>query len=559
MKKRHVGKGKTKAQLLAELQEVRAQLAEFQQIADSSARTDQETQKTLLFQKTLLECHSEASPDGILIVSEQKQWLFFNQKFLEMWQIPDEIMKSRSREKALLWAMSRFADPEKFKARLEHLYNHPNESSYDEIATKDGKYFERFSSPAVDKEGIHYGRIFYFRDVTERKQVAAEKLKLEAHLRSIQRLDTMGTLAAGVAHDFNNILTPIMASAELALSGMNESDPQWKNLETILGGARRARDLVQQILLFSRQAEQQFIAVSLREVVDEALKLLRPVIPATTEIVTELEKSCPNVMADPSQIHQVIVNLCTNAWQSMEKKSGVIKIELQEVAVDKQTASVHQNLHEGQYASLKVSDNGVGMNPATLERIFEPYFTTRAIHEGVGLGLSVVHGIVHTHKGEVLVSSKPGEGSIFQVLLPILEQQEEKPRNTPAVDNLSGRERILVVDDDEMVLDSVGRMLAAFDYRVELCASAAEAIGIFKQAPADFNLVITDLTMPNTTGLQLAQRLRKLRGDIPIVIMSGYSQSLTRAMQEEYAIIKVLAKPMQMNELLSTIRLVLDG
>ena len=394
-------------------------------------------------------------------------------------------------------------------------------------------------------------------DITERKQAEEEKTKLETQLRRAQKLETIGTLAGGIAHDFNNILAPIMGYTDMALLNLEKTHPIYNDLKNVLKGAFRAKDLVEQILLFSKQAEKERKPLILQSLVKEALKLLRPSIPSTIEIRQRLDDSCGKVRADASQIHQVIVNLCTNAWQAMEEEGGTLTLELNQKKVDATTATLHPNLKEAEYACLSIIDTGPGMDEETLDRIFEPFFTTKAVDKGTGLGLSVVHGIVLSHQGDILVFSEPGKGSTFHVYLPTLKSEEEVIE-AKSIELTGGTEYLMIVDDEPDIAEMVKRMLDNFGYKANVYKTALAALKAFKQQPDKYDLLVSDLTMPQMTGLDLANQLHKEDPEFPIMIMTGFGDKLTAATQKKYGIKQVIRKPIVIKELAVAVRKVLD-
>ncbi len=425
---------------------------------------------------------------------------------------------------------------------------------------KDGRtgFYELMVEPLFNTIGEIVGVNCLSIDITERKRAEEEKAKLEEQARRSKRLETIGTLAGGIAHDFNNILTPILGYADMALSDPSLSNLLREDLEHILRGATRAKDLVEQILLFSRKTEKERQPLRLHLIVKEAQKLLRPSIPTTIEIRQRIDASCDKILADATQMHEVVVNLCTNAWQAMEAKGGTLTIELKQVKVNAATAKVHSQLNEQEYVRLSVSDTGTGMDDATLERLFEPFFTTKAVDKGTGMGLAVVHGIVASHHGDIHVDSEPGKGSTFQVYLPTVSaaQAEAFKKGPGAIQG--GHESILVVDDELVVAKVVKRMLERLGYEVEVCNSSIEALKTFRQQPDKYDLMISDLTMPDMTGLVLAEELRKIRPKFSTIIMTGYGEGLPEDSLEHYGIQEVIGKPIIIRELAGGIRNVLD-
>jgi signal transduction histidine kinase/CheY-like chemotaxis protein len=387
-------------------------------------------------------------------------------------------------------------------------------------------------------------------DVTDRVKSEEEKKLLEHGIRSKQRLETIGTLAGGIAHDFNNILVPILGYAELAVSTLPHETPLYEYSVEIMKAAERAKNLVSQILIFSRPEESNLVPVPVQSLLNEAPKLLRPSIPATINIKPIIDDSCRNVLADSSQIHQIIVNLCTNAFYAMKDTDGTLTIELHEVH-DKSMYHVLCN-SDAEYLMLSVSDTGTGMDEATMERIYEPFFTTKPVNDGTGLGLSVVHGIVKSCKGEITVESKKGKGSTFRVFLPVVEAKAEgiKILSNP----VKGKGRVLFVDDEPATVKFIFTMLSKLGYNTETTNSPVEALKLFKRNPAHFDLIITDLTMPGMTGIELARKIHEKNPDLPIILMTGYGKDIDYATPpENYGIRRILKKPVKINMLASTI------
>lgn len=395
------------------------------------------------------------------------------------------------------------------------------------------------------------------RDITEKKQAAEEKERLEAQLRQAQKLETIGTLAGGIAHDFNNILTPIFGYITLAQMDVPLESPARAKLEHVEKAANRAKDLVQQILVFSRQVEQERRPVQIHLVIKEALKLLQASLPSTIEMRQNVDPRSGMVLADPTHIHQVLMNLCTNAYSAMRESGGVLEVNLGPIEVDAEFARLHPNLQEGPHIQLTVSDTGHGMDRETVDRIFEPFFTTKEIGEGTGLGLSVVHGIVVSHSGEITVYSEPGEGTTFHVYLPRLDSgAEQEVQKAETI--LEGSERILFIDDEEEIAQMGKEMLESFGYDVTIKTVSADALEEFSAHPDDFDLVITDQTMPRMTGVELAGELMSIRPDIPMILTSGFSETIIAEKSKELGIREFVLKPFVASDLSRTIRRVLD-
>jgi PAS domain S-box-containing protein len=402
------------------------------------------------------------------------------------------------------------------------------------------------ATPVRDKSGRVVNFVAVCRDVTTER-------KIEDHLRQSQKLDAIGTLAGGIAHDFNNILQPLLGYAELARQFL-KTDPDAVDgyLENILSGGLRARDLVSQILAFARRAEQERRPVVLQPLVRETMQFLRASIPSSIEIRQAIEAESTGVLADATQLNQVLVNLCTNAAHAM-KGGGVLTVRLAEVEVDEEVASALPGLRTGPYALLSVADTGTGMTPEVKARIFEPFFTTKAKGEGTGLGLSVVHGIVQNHEGVVSVRSVEGQGSTFDIYLPRIEIAEEAgARGAEALPR--GSESVLFVDDEPMIRDLASESLSLLGYRVVTAVNGADALARFQAAPDAFDIVVTDYTMPDMNGIALAEKLVGIRPGLPIVLCSGFMPALTPAGVKGDNIRRFLMKPLTMRELGTAIR-----
>jgi PAS domain S-box-containing protein len=391
------------------------------------------------------------------------------------------------------------------------------------------------------------------RDISELKSAQQEREQLKTQLIQAQKMEAIGTLAGGIAHDFNNILGAIIGYAEMALYDTRQDSMEHYNIDQVLKAGHRAKDLVKQILAFSRKSEQNKQIISLAPVVKEALALLRASLPTTIEIRQHIESNLDAIYADPSQIHQVMMNLCTNAGHAMADTAGILSVSLQNVDLAPKAAALYSDLSAGPYVKLSISDTGHGMDAATLERIFDPYFTTKSQDKGTGMGLAVVHGIVKGHGGSIQVDSTPGKGSRFNILFPIMEKQTIS--ETEELNALpTGRECILLVDDEDSLIDLGKNMLLKLGYQVETWIRPIDALDAFRAEPHKFDLVISDMTMPNMTGDILATELRQIRADIPIVICTGYSERINEHRAEELGLQGLIMKPFTIRRLAKTIR-----
>jgi len=395
-------------------------------------------------------------------------------------------------------------------------------------------------------------------DVTARKAMEEEKVRLQDQLKSAQRVEAIGTLAGGIAHDFNNILAPIIGYTEISMSELPEQSEVRGNLHKVLQASNRAKDLVQQILTFSRQRENETKPIKCQIIIKEALKLLRASIPATIDIQQQVTSDCGYVMGDATQIHQIIMNLSTNAFHAMEDQGGILTVNLEEVDLTEERARRTPDLLPGRYARLTVADTGQGMTPSVMARVFDPYFTTKEKNKGTGLGLAVIHGIVKSHGGDITVASQPGQGAVFQVYLPITETAfgAEEPLATGTM--IHGRESILFVDDEELIAQMGKDLLERLGYHVTVQTSSIAALKLCQSNQEKFDLVITDMTMPNMTGEELARELMAKDPDLPILLCSGFSGKMSPERAQALGVKGYLMKPFVINKLAQAVREVLD-
>ena len=388
-------------------------------------------------------------------------------------------------------------------------------------------------------------------DITERK-------KIEERLRQAQKMEAIGNLAGGIAHDFNNILSPIVGMSELLLEDLRSGSPEHQSAREIFDAGIRAGDLVKQILTFSRQTEHKMMPVSVQSILKEVLKLARSTIPSNIKIVQNIQTDSCLVNADPTQLHQVAMNLITNAFHAVETAGGEISVGLKEIRVARDDAA-NGTVEPGRYARLTVSDTGCGIASHLLDKIFEPYFTTKQQGKGTGLGLAVVYGILQEHQGVIRVHSELGKGTTFNVYLPLIDHPaEQAPAGTVHI-HQTGTERILLVDDEEPIVRLEKKMLERLGYRITMCVSSLEALAVFKANPDAYDLVVTDMTMPNLTGDLLAKELISIRPDIPIIICTGFSERIDKEKAAAMGISAFLMKPVVKSEMVRMVRKLLDG
>ncbi|MDM8525304.1 response regulator [Desulfococcaceae bacterium HSG8] len=414
---------------------------------------------------------------------------------------------------------------------------------------------------AIEKADLIRETRFYKENLEKMVQQRTRELE-DAHtqLRQAQKMEAIGTLAGGIAHDFNNTLGAITGYTQLTLYKLPKESPLRNYLDQVLNASYRAKDLVDQILTFSRRREKaERIPVQIAAIVKEDLKMLRAPIPSTIEIRQDIEDDTGTIEADPTQIHQVIMNLCTNAAHAMEKSGGVLEVSMTRTDFDEQEASLHPDLKPGSFVKLTVKDTGHGIPSGIMDRVFDPYFTTKEPGEGTGLGLAVVHGIIKSHEGAISVESSPGKGTTFHVYFPgtseIKKSQEVKTVDEPS---LGRHEYVLFIDDDKVLAYMGQKALEHIGYKVDTRTDSIEALEVFRKTPDLFDLVITDLTMPGLTGEDLALEMMKIRPDIPVILCTGYSERISDESAVATGVRRLLLKPLELNNLAKVIREVLD-
>jgi len=419
--------------------------------------------------------------------------------------------------------------------------------------------------PLLDKQGNRIGIVGVGREITDLKRAEAEKAKLEAQLQQAQKMESIGSLAGGIAHDLNNILFPISGLSEMLLDDMPPDNPAFEKIKQIYKSAQRGSDLVKQILSLSRQSNPQKLPIRIQPILKEALKLAQATIPRNIEVKSHINADCGLVSADPTQIHQIAMNLITNAFHAVEQTGGMIDIALKETAIgsfgkkdDLPYHAIPGDLLAGRYACITVSDTGTGIDQALIDRIFEPYFTTKELGKGTGLGLSVVHGIIKEHGGDIGIYSEVGKGTAFHVYLPLLEDAMDSKAATITRKYPTGHERILLVDDEEPIVLLEQMILERLGYQVTTRMSSPDALAAFKVNPDNFDLVISDRGMPNMTGDQLARELISIRPGIPIILCTGFSNENDVKRSKAMGVKGFLMKPVAIGDLSEMVRKVLD-
>ena len=426
------------------------------------------------------------------------------------------------------------------------------------IVTKSGQTrWVRISSNPVMKDQKVIQIRGVLTDIDAAKKIEVENTRLQEQLQQSQKMEAIGTLAGGIAHDFNNILSAVIGYTEMAMVEAEEGTAQHQNLMEVFRAGGRAKDLVKQILTFSRQNKKETQPVQIKLIAKEVIKFMRASLPSTIRIQQSIDTDAL-IMADPTQVYQIILNLCTNAGYAMAENGGLLEVKLADIQVAADMSATHPDLKPGPYIQVTVSDTGHGISKPILKRIFDPYFTTKDKDKGTGMGLSVVHGIVGSYGGSISVTSEPDKGSIFTVYFPSIDWSEES-QPQPQVDIETGTEHILLVDDEEALVRIGKKTLESLGYVVTAKTSSLDALELFKTKGGRFDLVITDTTMPNMAGDKLAQEMLRINPKIPIIICSGYSSHIDQQKAFELGIRAFITKPILRNEIARAVRNVLDG
>ena len=482
---------------------------------------------------------------GIYQVAIDGKFIFANKKMVEMFGY-----SSYKELEAIGGITELYARPEERQKKIDEIIKKGFIIDEIEFMRKDGKsiWCRINSRKTTNKKGLIVLEGL-LEDVTEIRNMRIQ-------LQQAQRVEAIGTLAGGIAHDFNNILSSVIGYTELALDAVGGNTVLAGYLKEVYTAGHRAKNLIKQILTFARQSDKEIKPVQISVIVKETLKFLRSSIPTTIEIRHNIESNSL-IMGDSTQIHQILMNLCTNAFQAMEENGGVLNIGLTDVRLDADFTKQYEDFNPGDYLKLSVSDTGSGISPEIMSSIFEPYFTTKATGDGTGVGLATVNGIVKKYGGEIIVESEIEKGSTFSVYLPVTRKPTEaKPYNGEAFP--AGNKSILVVDDEVPVARMFCGLLKSLGYSVAMSTSSIEALALFRTKPNDFDLVITDMTMPNMTGDRLAIELMKIRPDIPVILCTGYNKKISDESASEMGIKAFVYKPIVKADLAKTVRKVLD-
>ena len=512
-------------------------------LRDVTERKTQEEERAKLWSAV------ERAGEGVFMLTPDKHYSYVNMAFCSTYDFTREELLGESTA-----IMRSDRHPKSFHNSIWNgLREGKTYSGRQTRKKKDGTLIdvETTIAPVLDASGavIHY--VGVERNITE-------QLQIEDQLRQAQKMEAIGTLAGGIAHDFNNILSAIIGYGEMLDIFHSAECPQIKpELQEILKAAFRAKDLVQQILTFSRKTKQERMSLDILPVIKESLKFLRASLPSTIEIIQSLDPKLGPVLADPTQMQQVVMNLCTNAAHAMREMGGVLEVRLTEVVIGKENGEKVLKLAPGLYARLTVKDSGHGIPPEILPKIFDPYFTTKEMGEGTGLGLAIVEGIVKGHGGTITVESKPGGGTVFQVFIPIRERQEIDFHQATTTQIPKGQGRILLVDDEPALTNMGQEILTILGYEVEALTSSATALEHVRQHPQQYDLAILDLTMPQMTGVELARNILQLRADLPIILTSGFAEQLSQEESKNAGIRALLKKPFRLKTLAETVNQVL--
>lgn len=494
----------------------------------------------------------ESTADAILVVDRHGRVTRYNAKLLELWKLREPIEVGTAHLDLLEHQSRMLREPQKFIERTVAHYRDEMAHTFDVMEFADGRVYERYSQPQlVDNQCV--GRVWSFRDITERVRAEGVRADLEAQLRQAQKMEAIGTLAGGIAHDFNNILYAIQGYAELVMDNLPDDSTARQDQEEVLIASKRAADLVRQILAFSRQSNSQNNAVNVTDVAREVLRLMRASLPATIDV--RFDQACDNaiVMADSTQLHQILMNLCTNSAHALGDEGGLLEVALRTEIITPGATQQGVGMQAGSYIVVSVKDNGCGMPPQVLERIFDPFFTTKEVGIGTGLGLSTVHGIVTGLGGEIKVESAEGAGTTFEIFLPRSEAEKQEDKAEMS-NELFGEGHIMFVEDEEPLAKMATEALTRFGYTVEAFTSSSEAWQRFSAAPHDFDLVITDQTMPEITGSRLSEQMLGVRPDIPIILCTGFSKTLTPTTARALGVRMLLEKPIGIKDLAYAVR-----
>lgn len=540
---------KTKRTLIRELDFLKQTIAELNQSESERRRANEALRSSEERYRSLA-----SSVDSMSLVDRDCRYIFMNEGCRRKFNLPlEDIIGKRYHD------FHTGENSRQFAGTVEEVFETGKPIQMEHQSEKDKSYLLRTFSPVIDKEGKSIIAVTIgSKDITDLKKAEEDQRKLEKQLIEAHKMEALGTLAGGIAHDFNNILSGIMGYAELTLKTVQYRSKAYRNLEQILRAAERAKDLVRQILTFSRKAVPKKKPVSLPLLVDEAVRFMRASLPTTIEIKKNSKVTSGTVLADPTQLQQVMINLCTNAGYAMREAGGILEIGLEETVINANDLLPHSPVQPGQYLVLTVRDTGCGIPHENLPRIFDPYFTTKGKGEGTGLGLAVVHGIVKDHGGEIKVYSEVVRGTRFSVYLPMIEKQAEDDEVLEEALLAGKGETIMFLDDEKMVVDSSKELLEQLGYSVVPETDPVKAVEVFRNDSSVFDLVITDKSMPHLTGFDVVREVRRIRADIPVIISSGFQEPEDVEKLASLGAVRMITKPVRMGTLVKIIRNILE-
>ncbi len=484
-------------------------------------RLDAET--ALRASNILLSAQQDASTDGILMVDDQARILSYNRRFVELWGLPAKLVEDRADRPVLAFVADQMADREAFLCQVSYLFEHRHETGRDELVLTDGRTIDRYSAPIFGPNKQYYGRVWYFRDITGHRKAEAERERLHAQLAQAHKMECVGRLAGGVAHDFNNMLGAILGNTALILQTLPMGSPERESIVEIEKCGQRSADLTRQLLAFARKETVSPTILDLNATIEDMLKMLRRLIGEDIDLEWAPASALWPVMMDPMQLSQILANLCVNARDAISGR-GRINLETRNATIDEAYVSDHPALAPGDYVRIAVTDNGCGMDKEILAQVFEPFFTTKGPGLGTGLGLATVYGVVRQNNGFIHVSSEPAQGTTFTIYLP---RQADKAGSTQAVSTplpaVQGQKTILLVEDEPSLLRIVKRMLVRLGYAVLEASTPGEAIRLAEEHPGQIDLLLTDVVMPEMNGRELTKRLLSSHPGLKRLFMSGYT------------------------------------
>lgn len=504
-------------------------------------------------QKQLFQIVSETMPVPMLISSEAGEIVFFNGKAQEIFGYSDNDFH-------LLPGSALYEDANVRSDFLKMLAESGEVRNFAvNLKKADGSVFPAsFFSKSLVFEGKNC-LLTVIHDLSEIRKEEKKRLAIENQIRQTQKMEAIGTMAGGIAHDFNNVLTVIFGNSELAMMMLPKDCKARSNIGNVLTAANRAKEMIKQIMAFSRKSEEERKPFNIKFIVAEVAKMIESMTPSNIKIVKQIESKSSIIFGDPTQIHQILMNLCSNANYALKDRGDTIEIRLKEVSINSREELNIPNLRTGNYVRLTVCDNGPGMDRAVIERIFEPFFTTKPIGEGTGMGLAVVHGIVKAHGGTVTVESLPGEGTAFHCFFPLVAHPEDLTEESAGSNKAipGGNEKILLVDDDSTILETYNHVLTDLGYQVTIRADSIEALKLFRNNPDLFDLLVADETMPKLSGREMTREILKTRTDIPVVMITG--SEIDDKLFYEIGAVAIIRKPFTQHELATAVRGALDG